>query len=100
PSSRRGIRHAAVPEERIDLRLAPAEGAERLGRGAAAADGENLVAEARAGARIEHALRVPGRIARFLERAERIRRQDLRPLVAVVARRIAACEDVAEAVRE
>src|SRR5690349_25160931 len=93
----RRTRHAAMPEQCVNLGLAPAEGAERFRRGPAAANREHFVAKARAGIRVEHAVSVLAGIARFLKRAERVRREHFGPLVAVVARRIAAGADVAEA---
>src|SRR6476660_2309747 len=84
--------HTIVPEQRVDARLAPAEGAERFRGRPAAADRENFVAEALPGARVEDAV--------FLEEGIGVRREHFRPLVAVVARGVAAREDVREAVRE
>src|SRR5205085_7852764 len=72
--------------------LAAAKGAERVGGRPAAADGENLVAEALTALRIEYAV--------LLEKAVRVRGQHLGPLVAVIPRGVASTEDVAEAVRE
>ena len=52
-----------MPEQRIDLGIAAAEGAEVLERGARAARRDDLLEEASAGRRIEG-------IARFLERGD------------------------------
>src|SRR5258705_12591092 len=82
--------HSIMPQERVDLRLAAAEGDERLERGAAAAGGEHLAAELRAD--------LGGEDARLLERAGGVRREHLGPLVAVIARRVAAREDGRELV--
>src|SRR4051812_41543183 len=57
--------HTAMPQQRFNARLASAEGAERFCRGTAAADGEDLGAEALAGRRIDYAVLA----ALFLEQA-------------------------------
>jgi hypothetical protein len=89
--------HAAVAQEGIHLRFAAAEGLEGFERRAAAADGEDLVPEALAGLGVEHAALGA---AALLEGGEGVGGQHLGPLVAVVAGRVAAGEDVAEAVGE
>src|SRR5690606_41152377 len=76
----------------LDLRLAPAEFDECLHRIAAAASFQDAREKAPRDIRVEDAC--------FFERAERIRGEHFRPLVTVVARGIAAGEDVLEAVRE
>src|SRR6185503_10995459 len=58
--------HAIVPEQRIDARLAATERLERFHRGAASADRKDLLEEARAGERVQHAVL---RVATLLERA-------------------------------
>src|SRR5688572_32833906 len=74
--------HTIVLEERLDAGLAPAERGEGFRCRAAAAHREDLVAEPRSGFRIENAV--------FFKEAVRVGGQDFRPLVAVVARGIAA----------
>src|SRR5690606_27072894 len=64
----------------------------RVERLAAAADAENALAKALGRRAIEH--------AGFLERGERVGCEDLGPLVAVIARRVAAAENVAESAWE
>ena len=75
-----------------DVRLAAAELDEGLERIAAAAAREDAVEEALRRGAVEDAALLEGR--------EGVGRQHLGPLVAVVAGRVAAGEDVAEAVRE
>src|SRR5688572_15376601 len=87
-----GGRHSIMAQKGVDLGLSAAEGDERLERGAASPAREHLVTEAGAGLRIEH----PG----LDERLVRIGGEYLGPLVAVVARRVSAREDVLELVRE
>src|SRR5262245_39604266 len=84
--------HTIVTQQRVDPRLAPAEGLERLDRGAAAADGENFVAETRARAFVEDPV--------LLEQAVGVRRQHLSPLVAVIAGSVRPGKDVREIVQE
>src|SRR5690606_36118335 len=85
-------RHAVVAQQGVDARLAAAEGLEVLQRAAAAAAGEDLAQEARAGL---------GKLARrFLERGIGVGAEHLGPLVAVVPGRVTTGEDVAELVRE
>src|SRR5258706_174980 len=90
PLSVRG--HSIMAQKGVDLGLAAAEGDEGFERRAAAPGGQHLAAEALAGGRVEHAV--------LLERAVGVGRKHLGPLVAVVARRIGAGEDVGELVRE
>src|SRR4051812_30899539 len=90
PLSVRG--HSIMAQKGIDLGLAAAEGDEGFEGGAAAAGSQDLAPEARARAGIQHAV--------LLEGAVGIGRKHLRPLVAVVARRVAAREDMGELVRE
>src|SRR3954471_9090662 len=85
-----------MPQERIHARLAAAKRAERFGRWTAAAHRKDFLPETLAGLRIEHAARHAG----LLERAVGVGGKHLRPLVAVIAGRIAAAEDVRERVRE
>ena len=75
--SRRRSGHALVTQQRIDARLAPAEGLEVVHRRAAAADLEDRLAVAAARLGVEH--------AGFFECAPHIRRQYFSPAVAVVA---------------
>src|SRR5690606_27943217 len=87
-----GLDHAIVTQQRVDLRLAAAEGDERLERRPAAADAEYLVPEAPARFGIEHAV--------LLEQAVGVGGEHFGPLVAVVTRRITACEYMREVVRK
>src|SRR5690554_7278181 len=87
-----GRTDAAVAQQGLDAGLAAAEGAEQLRGIPGAALLEDLSAEAPARLRVED--------TRFLEGAPGIGGEHLGPLVAVVARRIAAGEDMAEAVLE
>src|SRR5262245_40901193 len=82
--------HAAVPQQSLHPGLAAAKRDERFQRWPAPAHAEDLIPEALPGAGIEHTV--------LLEQAVRIRREDFRPLVAVVARRVAAGEDMREIV--
>src|SRR5262245_28549300 len=75
-----------LPQQRLDLRLASAEFDERLHRIAAAAALEDRLLEPVRGSGVEDAV--------LLKRAERVGRQHLGPLVAVVTGRVAAREDV------
>src|SRR5215831_5975381 len=84
--------HTIVTQQGVDPRLAPAEGLERLDRGAAPADGENLVAETRAYAFVEDPV--------FLEQAVCVGGQHLRPLVAVIAGGVRPGKDVREIIQE
>src|SRR4051812_9678516 len=84
--------HSVVPEQCIDTRRAAAKRNEGLERRPAAANGQDLVAEALPGIGIEYAA--------FLKKAERIGRQHFGPLVTVVTRGISAREYVREALRE
>jgi len=79
-------------EQRLEPRLASPEFDEQFHRGAAAALREDGVAKAPGDVGIGQPF--------FLERAEGVGRQHFGPLVAVVARRIAAREDVRKAVRK
>src|SRR5690606_38507258 len=79
-------------EQCVGLGRTPAERDERVERLAAAADAENALAKALGRRAIEH--------AGFLERGERVGCEDLGPLVAVIARRVAAAENVAESAWE
>src|SRR5947208_12955357 len=81
-----------MPEKGVELGWPAPEGDERFERGPAAAPRQDLVAET--GARVRR------QDAGLLEEAVRVGRQDFRPLVAVVAGRVAAREDVAECVHE
>ncbi|KAF1858236.1 hypothetical protein Lal_00014736 [Lupinus albus] len=83
--------------QRVDLRFAAAEGLERVERRARAAHGQDLAVEALARL-VEQ--RSAARFDGFLERRIRVRRQHLGPLVAVIAGRVAAREDVAERMLE
>src|SRR6202521_5488348 len=85
-----GGRHSIMTQKRVDLRLAPAESDEGFEGRAAAAGAKHLTAEAFTDLGVEHSA--------LLERAIGVRRKDLGPLVAVVARGIAAGEDVGELV--
>src|SRR5262245_47511209 len=82
---------AGLLQQRVELWLTAAEIDERVERLAAAARREHRAPEALGRGSVEH--------AGFLERGERIGREHLGPLVAVVARRVAAAEDVTERVR-
>src|SRR6478736_9170445 len=84
--------HALVAQQCVDLRLAAAEGLEAVHRVARAADLEDVLQIALAGGGIEHAF--------HFKRAPGIGAQQLSPFVAVIAGRIAAGEDVREAVLE
>src|SRR6266498_131185 len=84
--------HTIVPQQRVDSRFAAAKRLERFERRTAAADGEDLVAEARTGPGVEHAL--------LLEQAVGVGREHFGPLVAVVAGRVATGEDMREIVQE
>src|SRR5262245_17562235 len=92
-----GFDHAAVAQPGVAFRSPTAEGLEGLQRGARAADRQHFACEAFAGLAVEHAAEL---LAGFLEGGEGVGGQHLGPLVAVVAGRVAAREDVAEAVRE
>src|SRR5690349_9354355 len=86
----RSLDEALLPEQRVHIRRPAAEvdeGVERLLRSALRQDG---VEEALRDALVEHAL--------FLEGREGIGAEHFGPLVAVVTRRVAASEDVAEVV--
>src|SRR5690606_39092099 len=89
---------AAMAQQGIEARVATTERAERLDGWAAAADGEDLGQEAPSRLRD----RLLGLVCArgFLEGRIGVGRQDFRPLVAVVAGRIPASEDVREAVLE
>src|SRR5262249_46302851 len=82
--------NAVLLEQRTYIRPPATKLDESLERIAAAATAQDGVEETLRGRPIEHAVLLEGR--------ERIRRQDFRPLVAVVAGGIAAREDVSEAV--
>src|SRR5262245_64797048 len=92
----RRLRQPGLSQQRRRGRLPPAERLEDLHRMAAAAEREDGVAEAPAGRRYRFRIVETG----ILERRERVGRQHLGPLVAVVAGGIAAREDVAEAAEE
>ena len=77
---------AEVPQHRVDARGTAPEGLEAVERIAAAADLEDLLPVAPAGVEIED--------AGFLEGAEGICRQHFGPRITVVARRVAAAENV------
>mmetsp|Transcript_27760 Transcript_27760/g.65566 ORF Transcript_27760/g.65566 Transcript_27760/m.65566 type:complete len:616 (+) Transcript_27760:208-2055(+) len=96
PMCRRASGEAIVLEQRLGRGVAAAEGAEHLGGMLAAAQGEHGVAEAAADG--AHLLLVVE--ADLLEGGEGVGRQDLGPLVRVVARRVAASEDVPERAEE
>src|SRR5690606_36634003 len=85
-------RHAVVAQQGVEAGLAAAEGLEVLQRAAAAAAGKDLAQEAGAGFG-----QLPGG---FLERGIGVGAEHLGPLVAVVAGRVVAGEDVVELVRE
>src|SRR6185437_14363082 len=84
--------YAVLRQQRADVGAAAAELDEGLQGIPAAPAGKDGIQEPPGGGAIEHAA--------LLERREGIRGEDLRPLVAVVAGRVAAGEDVSEAVRE
>ena len=84
-------RQPGVAQQRLGARLAAAEGAEHLQRMAAAAERQHRVAEAAAGRGDRRGVVEPG----LLEGREGVGGQHLGPLVAVVAGRVAAREDVA-----
>ena len=79
-------------QQRIHARFAATEGDKARHAGAAAAGREDFVAEAGTGRRVEDTF--------FFKSREAVRREDFRPFVAVIARRIAAREDMAELHRE
>ena len=79
-------------QQRLRLRLPAAERDKAFQCRAARTDREELAAEAIASSAVNHTL--------FLEFAERVGRQQLRPQIAVVTSGVAAGEDVAEAMRE
>src|SRR5690554_7737802 len=81
-----------MAQERLHRRYTAAEGDEQLHGFAAAAPGQDVCSSDLAGLGIEDAL--------VLEAREGIRRQHLRPLVTVVAGRIAPGEYVCEAILE
>src|SRR5690606_31918256 len=85
-------RQSVTAQQRVRLRFTPAEFDEALERGARAADAEDRLPIRLAGGAVEH--------AGLLEARERVGRQHLRPQVAVVARAVAAGEDVGERMRE
>src|SRR6185312_2719887 len=91
------VQQAVAAQQRFRLGLAAAEGDEAFQRGAAAAHREHFATEARAGGGVDHAA---GFLRRILERAERVRTEQLGPEITVVAGRVAAREDVAERMRE
>src|SRR5450755_1847244 len=80
-----------MPQQGINLWCPAAKGNKRLQRGPASPPGEHLVAKARAHHGRQDAL--------LLEQAVGVSRKDLGPQVAVVARGIAAGENVAESMR-
>ncbi|KAG1321151.1 hypothetical protein G6F63_013922 [Rhizopus arrhizus] len=81
-----------MAQQRVDLRRAATEGLEVLRSRTAAAARQDFIAEARTG--FSQCLRC------FLERGVGIGAEHLGPLVAVVTRRVATGENVAELVRE
>src|SRR4051812_24197930 len=81
-----------MAQQRVQSGFAASEGLERLYRGAAAASLENGLAIFSSGFDARQTV-----FTRCLfKRGIRIGAQDLRPLVAVVARRVAASKDVTE----
>src|SRR5882757_6481183 len=86
--------HPLVPEQRIEGGLAPAESLERLHRWPAAAGLEDRLPVFSPGFDAGQAIFIRG----FLEGRIRVGAQYLGPLVAVIARRVAAREDVTERV--
>src|SRR3569623_2309273 len=89
---RRSCRNAAVPQQRVDGRLAAAELAAQLHGFARTALLQYGGQKTQAGVAVENAL--------LLEGGERVRRQHLGPFVAVIAGGVTAGEDVREAVRK
>src|SRR5450631_953388 len=89
-ASRRAAQ-ALVAQECINARFAAAEGPKAVERAAAAARLEHVLAQTPAGLDAEHPA-VFGRC--LLKRTPGVGRQHLGPLVAVVARGVAAVEDV------
>src|SRR6266581_1816363 len=80
-----------MPQQGVDLWRPAPKGYERFQRRPASAPRQDLVPKPGAGLRREHAL--------LLEQAVGVSREDLRPLVAVIAGRVATREDVAERIR-
>lgn len=91
-SLRGRFHNAREPQEGIELRLSAAEGNEILDGIAARAALENFREEPPARLRVENAF--------LFESAEAVGREHFRPFVAVVARGVAARENVREALRE
>src|SRR5690606_31806664 len=92
----RAPEQTVVAQQRLGGRRAPAELLEDLHRVTAAAEREHGVAEATSGRDQRLLVLETG----LLERRERVGGEHLGPLVAVVARRVAAAEDVREAAQE
>ncbi len=90
-----GLGHALVAQQGVQGRCPAPEGLEGLHGWAAAADFQDGLAVARTGFRARQAVGAGG----FLESGIGVGAQHFRPLVAVVAGRVAAREDMAERVR-
>src|SRR5450759_1249805 len=88
----RYLKQAIMPQQRIYARFATSECGEGLHRAAAAAHRQYLAAKARADVGIQHAV--------LFKQTVCIGGQHLRPLVAVIARRITPRKNMREAVRK
>src|SRR5581483_144098 len=88
---------SVAAEQRFRLRRPAAEGNETFQRGPAGTHAQHFRAEPRAELRIDGAAAA---FAAFLERAECIRREQFRPEITVITRRVAAGENVRERMRE
>src|SRR6267378_2353862 len=91
-SASSGRDHTIVTQQCVDSRLAASKCLERFERRSAAADGEDLVAESRAGVGVEHPV--------LFEQTERVGGKHLGPLVTVVTGSVSSREDVREVVKE
>src|SRR2546430_12804251 len=86
------IYHTIVTQQGIDSRLAASKSRERFERRSAAADGEDLLAESRPSAGVEHAV--------LFEEAVCVGRKHLGPLVAVVTGCVSSRKNMREVVEE
>jgi hypothetical protein len=84
-----------MPQQRVNARFAPTESLERFERGSRATHRKDFAMKAQTDFRQQVAVG-----CRLFERAVRIGRKNLSPLVAIVARRVTASKEMAERVLE
>src|SRR5581483_7753747 len=92
-----GAWQTLASQQRLRLRLAAAEGDEAFQRRTARAHGEDFTAEAVAGGGVDRAL---AGVCALFEGAERVRAQQLRPQIAVVAGGVATRKNVRKGMGE